>query len=366
MTEASTPAATQVVAPAELPDEISLEDARSLIDSWQDPDSHSLIEGQESGAEEPPPKPAKTESSKEVDADPETDPREQQTQEDEPEESENDLPPIDPPRSWTKEEKEAFAQWPREAQESIARVASTREAEFRRSQNEAAEAKKALDAKLAEADQVRKEYEGKLPSLVKNIEDALQNEFSDIRDLNDVRKLQAEDPFRFQAWQLRQMELSAAKTAQEDANKRSINEAQMAWNTHIQTENAKFEDSVPEGERKSLTKMRENAPQFLADKGFKQSELSELAAGKSKLSIYDHRVQTLIRDSMRLSEILAAPKAVSQKPVPTVQKPGTHRVASDEASLSALSKRLDQSGSEADGWELLQAQSKSRERRASR
>src|SRR6185312_12035210 len=55
------------------------------------------------------------------DSDPETAPAEA-TETDEPA-----LPTIDPPRSWTKEDKEEFATYPREAQEKIARREQERE-----------------------------------------------------------------------------------------------------------------------------------------------------------------------------------------------------------------------------------------------
>jgi hypothetical protein len=53
------------------------------------------------------------------------------------------LPPIDPPRSWTKAEKERFQSLPRETQEYLHTREQEREREFRRGQNEAAEQRKA-------------------------------------------------------------------------------------------------------------------------------------------------------------------------------------------------------------------------------
>jgi hypothetical protein len=76
-------------------------------------------------------------------------PGEVETQAPDPEASE--LPPIEPPRSWTKEEKEEFASYPREAQEKIARREQDREAALRRSQNEAADQRKAIEAEAQAA-----------------------------------------------------------------------------------------------------------------------------------------------------------------------------------------------------------------------
>jgi hypothetical protein len=57
--------------------------------------------------------------------------------------------PIDPPRSWRKDEKEAFALLPVHVQWVIARRELDREKELRRGQNEIAEMKKRLKADAA-------------------------------------------------------------------------------------------------------------------------------------------------------------------------------------------------------------------------
>jgi hypothetical protein len=48
-------------------------------------------------------------------------------------------PPIEPPRSWTKEDKELFTSLPRATQERIAERERSREGDFNRRQQEAAE-----------------------------------------------------------------------------------------------------------------------------------------------------------------------------------------------------------------------------------
>ena len=84
---------------------------------------------------------AENELSEEDNGDPETAPAEA------PDEAEPaEQPPIEPPRAWSKEEKEAFLKLPRDAQEISARIASVRETEFRRAQNELAEQRKAIEA----------------------------------------------------------------------------------------------------------------------------------------------------------------------------------------------------------------------------
>src|SRR5207247_451171 len=56
-------------------------------------------------------------------------------------------PPIEPPRSWTKGEKERFQSLPRETQEYLAEREQERDRTIRQSQNEAAEKLKGLTAR---------------------------------------------------------------------------------------------------------------------------------------------------------------------------------------------------------------------------
>ena len=51
----------------------------------------------------------------------------------------SELPPIEPPRSWTKEDKDLFTSLPRDTQQRIAERERSREGDFSRRQQEAAE-----------------------------------------------------------------------------------------------------------------------------------------------------------------------------------------------------------------------------------
>ncbi len=72
-----------------------------------------------------------------------------------------ELPTIDPPRSWTKGEKERFATLPRETQEYIADREQERERAIRQSQNEAAEKTKAVTAKEQQLEQIRQQAQSR-------------------------------------------------------------------------------------------------------------------------------------------------------------------------------------------------------------
>lgn len=332
--------------PATSQEALSLDDAVRL---WNEPPK-------EEEQAEAPVKAAEQQESAQADADPATDPGDKQTQADEPE---AELPPIEPPRSWTKEEKDAFAQWPREAQESISRVASTREAEFRRSQNEAAESRKALEAELNQAAQARQQYEAKQAAYTKTLEDALQAEFGDIQTMNDVRKMQAEDPFRFQQWQLRQMELSTAQAEKQQNDLRSAEEKRGSWAKFVKAESEAFENEVSEFKAKK-DEYSKRAAEILTELGFSPEELSRLANGEDGIKLFDRRMQRLLFDRIKLSEIRSAPPKAVPKSAPPVQRPGAKQPsgAAQAQSIQALNQQLNASGSVDDALALLIAQRK--------
>jgi hypothetical protein len=308
---------------------------------------------------EAPEKAAEPQESAKADSDPATDPAEQ-TQAAEPEEN---LPPIEPPRSWTQAEKERFQSLPRETQEYLHTREQERDRDFRTRQNELAEQRKAVQAEREAAEKARQQYEASLPALMQELESVNQASFSDIKTMEDVVKLQAEDPFRFQSWQVHQMRLQAAKQETDRvAREREVSE-QTKWATHVQEENAKAVEFIPElaDKEKGEALTKRVATELLPELGFKDSELADLAAGKSKLSIYDHRIQRLLADSLKLRDIQKAKVTAVQKPVPPVQRPGTKQPsgAAQAQSVQALNQKLSASGSIDDALALLMAQRKS-------
>ena len=227
-TETGAPAAAETAAPAIQGEELTIEQALGMIESGavdqrvEDEDgsvAKKPTDNTRQPAERASQATAEQEStSQEDDADPETDPSKDEPETDDPEADK--LPPIERPRSWAKELDEEWASYPREAQERIAKREQERDTAIRRSQNEAAEARKAAEAVQQAAEQARKDYEAKLPALMRELDSVNQATFADIKTMDDVVKLQAEDPFRFQAWQVHQMRLQTRSSPRGRARRR--------------------------------------------------------------------------------------------------------------------------------------------------
>jgi len=273
------------------------------------------------------------------------------------------LPPIEPPRSWTKEEKAEFAELPRSMQEKITAREAARETDFRRRQNAATEASKAAEAELAKAQQQRAQYEQALPALLQTLQSQNQAEFSDITSWEAAQRLAAEDPFRYAQWDLHQKRLQAVQTEMAQTQARAQQEAVQRFEQYAAEQDAKFAAMAPEfNDPKQADRVQAQAVQYLKDIGFEDAEIGDSWTGKRPLPLRDARMQALVRDAMRWRNAEARRAEVSAKPVPPVQRPGTpmsrgERVAAD---TQALERKLDQTGSIKDAWALRQARARSR------
>lgn len=299
--------------------------------------------------------------------------------------------PLPLPRSWTKEQAEHWNALPRATQEYLADRDSKTSAEVRRVQNEAAEKTKALTAKETAAEEVRSQYESKIKSVVDVLEKEQLREFPDIRSQADLDKLSSDfvrltaeaaalwetDPLaggqrqaqagqiqaKLSSWNIHQSKLVAATNELAQAETRQTQAKKESWNTHVQNENKLAAEKIPElADKVKGPALRTRAVERLAELGFTNDELNKMASGDEKISIHDHRLQQLINSDLRLAEILKAPKAIAEKPVPPVLRPGTPapRGSANSEQLKALTNKLNNSGSLKDAVALRLAQTRRR------
>lgn len=192
---------------------------------------------------------------------------------------------------------------------------------------------------MAQAEEIRKQYEAKLPSLTKTIETALQNEFGDIQSIADVRKMQAEDPFRFQAWQLRQMELASAQKEQQEAEHRQHSERNQNLLKYQEAETKKLKEFVPEledpGKLQALTK---KAIDHLKSFDLSDEQLNGYATQGDKPFIYTAAFQRILLNSLKYEEAQKAPAKAAPKTLPPVSRPGTAKGGNSSVALQIQTK----------------------------
>lgn len=253
-----------------------------------------------------------------------------------------DLPPIEPPRSWTQAEKERFQSLPRETQEYLHTREQEREREFRRGQNEAAEQRKAYEAEQSKARELQQQYEAKLSQVMQTIQET--GPFSDIRTMADLEKLQAEDPFRFQAYQLHQWKLQATQAELQEVENRRTQEKQSKRAAYEAEQNKLLTELVPEmADPNKANDLRTRAVNMLIDDlGLRNEQLSRWVADDTGHEILSNAgIQKLIADGLKYRDIKSAPKAVPQA-LPPVQRPGVSKPAtnSNAGKIQALEKSL--------------------------
>lgn len=255
--------------------------------------------------------------------------------------------PIEPPRSWSKEDKELFKGLPRETQERLADRERSRESDFLRRQNDAAEKLKGLTSKEQALEQARTHYESGLANMQGLLQGQIAGEFADVKTMADVQKMATEDWPRYIKWDAAQKQLAAVVQEKQAADARQAKEASDRLSAFHVEQDRLFSEKAPElADKTASAKASDAAHKLMNELGFTDAELGASWNGSEKFSIRDHRVQLLIRDALRYREASAKAKVPAAKPVPTVQQPGVARPAgaADADRIEALSKRLDKTG----------------------
>ncbi len=267
-------------------------------------------------------------------------------------------PTVDPPRSWTKDAKEAFKLLPPALQKDVAELERSREVEIRRSQNDTAEKLKGLTAKEQAAEKLRQEYEAALPALQQAIQAATSGEFSDIQSQADVEKLANEDWPRFARWQAHQMKMGAIEREASQAKERQAQEFQKRWSDFAKSEDEKAIEKIPElADKAKASKVSEAAIATLEGVGFSRDEFAKAWMGEVAISPRDHRWQQVIWKAAQYDQAKAGASKPVPKAVPPVQRPGVSKAPTSaaDAQIQTLEKAFERKPDAKNAAALLNA-----------
>lgn len=215
-------------------------------------------------------------------------------------EPEETLPAIEPPLSWTKEQREHWTKLPRETQQYLQSREQQRDAEVNRSQREVAEVRRSIDAEKAAFAQERQRYAEQLRTIVPLIENL--DPIIAAGDRTDWVKLAQEDPagyvVRQQQYQQRKVEVANA------IQQRNAIEAQM-MQEHLANEGRKLVEAVSDwhdpDENKAIEKARAGIDAIrkgaVEKYGFRPEEVA---------IIRDHRIARMAKDAIAYHELKAA------------------------------------------------------------
>src|SRR5262245_15804131 len=183
-----------------------------------------------------------------------------------------ELPPIEPP----KEDKELFTSLPRETQERIAERERSRESDFLRRQNEAADKLKGLTAKEQAVDQARQQYEAALPQLLVMLQAQQAGEFADVRTLADVERMTREDWPRYALWDVQQKKIAEVARQLSEVQQRQALEKQQQFSAFAKREDNLFNEKVPDmADDKKAAELQTRCLATLTGMGFAEAELAQ-------------------------------------------------------------------------------------------
>ncbi len=336
---------------AETPDGDPIQVIKAPVQSMTASDAARMLRsmrGKQQEAEAPTEQPAVQESETAPAVDDAAPPKEATPSETQ--ESEETESPIEPPRSWSKDEKERFNELPRETQEYLAERESQRDRAVNQAQKEAAETRKSIETQRAEMEQARAKYEGFLPQVQQLLQESLMSDqFSDIKTIQDLERLARDDWSRYLQWDVAQKKVAAIQQQMHEAQQRQLTERQTKFQDFAKKEDEAFTQLAPETkDAKTFEKVQKGAVDLLKDVGFTDSELGEGWHGMRDFSLRDHRVQLLIRDAYLYREAQADAKkarqnmAAQKKQPSPVQRPGTAQGQNNalNSEMQALAEKL--------------------------
>jgi hypothetical protein len=223
-----------------------------------------------------------------------------------------DLPPIEPPRSWKKEYKAAFEALPRNVQEQVAESERTRETDYLRRQNEVVERQKAFEVELQQMQQTRQNYQSGLDQALQMT--LTNNEFQDVRSMEDVEAMAQNDWPRWVRYQTHQQKIGMLQQQLQEVKQQNYQEQVGQWARFAEEQDTRFSEKFPDAKE-----LKDAAVGYLKDQGF---ETNEIARYWNSAAWRDARMQGIILDAVRYHKAKAKADAAKRAPVPEVQKPG--------------------------------------------
>ncbi|WP_316169146.1 hypothetical protein, partial [Bradyrhizobium sp. SZCCHNR3111] len=227
------------------------------------------------------------------------------------------LPPVERPRSWSKDDDADWKALPRAAQEKIAAREHARETELRRTQNDAAEKLKGLTAKEQAAEQARQAAETKAKQAYDVLLREQVRDFPDVRSMDDVTKLAQTDPLRYIQWQAHQQELQVQAAVVKEAEQRSNQEKQSKRSAYAEAQTAALREKIPDyADAAKLQAAREKALPLLSEYGLDLPTLNKWAETDAGFEILQHAgFQHLIADLLKARDTEAARQKAAKAPV---------------------------------------------------
>lgn len=281
------------------------------------------------------------------DAEPEEVIGEEEAASDEPDEESDHQ--IEPPKSWSSQDKAVFQQLPPEAQAVIARRESERDKAFTQKAQEISEHRKALESTFSEIQNERHSYATNLQQLLAVAMPEAQ-QFANVdwhrlaqESPADYVRLSAErDALRGRIGTIQQELERVNATAQQDYVRQ--------FATLRASEAKRLVEALPEfGDSEKGKKLASDMREWLQEQGFSNQEIGQ---------VIDHRVIRVAHKAMLADRAARARRTAETRrsdPAPSVQRPGTPQSRESNASRRRTQKmeQLKKTGSDRDALSYL-------------
>jgi len=250
-------------------------------------------------------------------------------------------PPIDPPKSWSKQDRELWAKLDRDVQQRLLARDSDDTTAVRKAQQDAAEHRKAAEAERQKANEARQEYESKATATLRLLMAEQARDFPEVKSQEDITKLANDDPFRFVQWQARQEHLRGLQTELSRIQDQKSKESQQQFAEWSAEQDKKFGEQFKEfADAEKGPKTRQEVISYLTEQvGVEKDALQGLW---SHPMFRDARMQRIVYDAARFHAAQEKAKSAVAAPKPPVQKPGIGQGRADghTATIAALDQKL--------------------------
>lgn len=257
---------------------------------------------------------------------------------------------IEPPKSWSNEDKAVFQQLPPEAQAVITRRESERDRAFQAKTQEIAQHRHALEATFGEIQQERNSYANNLEQLLA----VAMPEAAQFANL-DWQRLAQESPADYVRLTAERDALRGRIGAIQGELQRvqAVAQQDYARNfAHLRaTEAARLAEKMPDfADREKGGKFVNEMRQWLHEQGFTAQEIGQ---------VIDHRVILVAAKAMQADRAARARRSAETRradPAPSVQRPGVspHRESNAARRRSQAMEQLKRTGSDRDAISYLQ------------
>ena len=257
---------------------------------------------------------------------------------------------IEPPKSWSNEDKAVFQQLPPEAQAVITRRESERDKAFNAKTQEIAEHRRALETTFGEIQQERSSYANNLEQLLAVAMPEAQ-QFANV----DWQRLAQESPADYVRLTAERDALRGRIGAIQGELQRvqAVAQQDYARNfAHLRaTEAQRLAEKLPEfADRERAPKLISEIREWLQGEGFTAQEIGQ---------VIDHRVINVAVKAMRADRALRARRSAETRradPAPSVQRPGVSPPRESNAARrrNQAMEQLKRTGSERDAIGYLQ------------